>query len=472
MAWRHPNHTSLPLIFGLALIWVAACTSSAAATTYSFKPARATNGTVLFLIKSVRPESVRAAQIRIGHHKPYQLDLTTARRAVRRGQLRLHVGSRLKRRSGRLKIVADTTPPETTITSGPSGTVASQSASYQFNSPDDSNASFQCSLDSGAWSSCSSPKSYSQLAAGSHTFSVRAYDKGGNVDPTPAARTWTVEIQPPTETEAAPTPLPSPEPLPAGALMYDGFGSANGSNDLITNEYAGWHSSDGTAVRSPVWQSDGGSLFSVSTSGPSGEATRAAYTGSLDSSAADKYSQTHTHSNKMRFWTKASGFENVRIDADIKATSWSPEAPSSWGGFKFYLRRELGVTDSPFYTVEPYIKDGHLYIQKKCLGNTGGGNFVAGEGSSPGGTYYILGSKSGFTAPLGSWHKIAATVHTNADGSVTIGLYRDDQLLLQGVDRGVQSDGTGCAPLTAGHVGFRSDFLQYYLDNYEVTPQP
>ena len=478
MAWKHPNRTGLSLVFGLALIWVAASASSAAATTYSFKPARATNGTVLFLIKSVRPESVRAAQIRIDHHKTYQLDLTTARRAARRGQLRFHVGSRLKRRGGRLKIVADPTPPETTITSGPSGTVASQSASYQFDSPDDSNASFQCSLDSGAWSSCSSPKSYSQLAAGSHTFSVRAYDRAGNVDPTPAARTWTVETPPPTETEPvpspspSPSPTPSPEPLPEGALMYDGFGSANGSNNLITNEYGAWHSSDSTAVNSPVWQSDGGSLFSVSTTGPSGEATRAAYTGSLDSSTADKYSQTHTHSNKMRFWTKASGFGNVRIDADIEATSWSPEAPSSWGGFKFYLRREKGVTDSPFYTAEPYIKDGHLYIQKKCLGNTGGGNFVAGEGSSPGGTYYILGSKSGYTAPLGSWHKIAATVHTNADGSVTIGLYRDGQLLLQAVDHGAQPDGTGCAPLYAGHVGFRSDFLQYYLDNYEVTLQP
>jgi hypothetical protein len=468
MARKHPHRNSLALIFGLTLIWVVASTSSAAATTYSFKPARAANGTVLFVINSVRPQSVRAAQIRIGHHKPYQLDLTTARRAVRRGQLRLHVGSRLKRRGGRLKIVADTTPPETTITSGPSGTVASQSASYQFNSPDDGNANFQCSLDSGAWSSCSSPKSYSQLTAGSHTFSVRAYDRAGNVDPTPAARTWTVEVQPPTETE----PDPTPEPLPSGALIYDGFSSANGSNNLITNEYAAWHSSDGTAVNSPLWRSDGGSLFSVPTTGENGEPTNAAYTGKLDSSAADKYSQTNTHSNKMRFWTKASGFGDVRIDASIKAMGWNPEAPSSWGGFKFYLRRALGVTDSPFYTAEPYIKDGHLYIQKKCLGNTGGGNFVAGEGGSPGGTYYILGSKSGYTVPLASWHKIAATVHTNADGSVTIGLYRDDQLLLQAVDHGVHSDGTGCAPLPAGHVGFRSDFLQYYLDNYEVTPQP
>jgi hypothetical protein len=497
MASKLRNRTALTLILCLSLIWAAAAASSASAKTYSFKPARAGHGTVVFLIKSVRPRSVRAARVRIGHHKPHLLGLKKARQAVRRGHLRLHVspkvvgpsdvaasggeqrsdpdggtggGSSPVERTGTLRIVADTNPPETTIALGPSGSVASQSASFGFKSSD-RHSKFQCRLDAGAWAGCDSPKSYSQLAAGAHTFSVRAYDRAGNVDPTPAARTWTVETQPPAEPEPQPVPVPSPEPLPAGALMYDGFGAANGSNNLITNEYAAWHSSDGSAVNSPVWQSDGGSLFSVATTGEGGESTNAAYTGKLDNSSADKYSQTNTHSNKMRFWTKASGFGDVRIDARIKAMSWSPEAPSSWGGFKFYLRRELGVTDSPFYTAEPYIKDGHLYIQKKCLGDTGGGNFVPGEGASPGGTYYILGSKTGYTVPLESWHRIAATVHTNADGSVTIGLYRDGALLLQAVDHGIQADGTGCAPLPAGHVGFRSDFLQYYLDDFQVSPQ-
>jgi hypothetical protein len=470
----------------LALACIAICVASvpnAAATTYSFKPAQAENGTVLFVIKSVRPATVRAARIRVGHHKPYRLDVTTAREAARRGRLRVPIepiivtpsGTRTTQsaggerqqlaRHGRLKIVADTTPPETTIASGPSGTVTSQSASFYFSSAD-SSAAFQCRMDAETWSGCSSPKSYSALAAGGHTFSVKAYDKAGNVDPTPAVRTWTVEPPPPpTETAPPPSPAPSPEPLPAGALMYDGFGAANGPNGLITNEYAGWHSSDSTVVNSPLWRSDGGSLFSVSATDANGATSRVAYTGGLDGNSADKYSQTYTHSNKMRFWTKASGFGNIRIDAQIKATSWSPDAPSSWGGFKFYLHREVGATESAFYTAEPFIKDGHLYIQKKCLGDTGGGNY------STGGTYYVLASKTGFTVPLGSWHRIAATARTNSDGSVTIGLYRDGELLLQAVDQGVRPDGTGCAPLTAGHVGFRSDFLQYYLDDFLVTPQ-
>jgi hypothetical protein len=458
------------LSFALLCVFIlAAGPSSAAAKIYSFKPAKAKAGTVLFLIdKGVRPAGVRAARIRLGHLRPHRLGLIKARRAVRRGRLRLPLAPilgggteapsaqgdvvTLARRSSRLKIVVDTTPPETRIISGPSETVGSQSASFQFASSEPDKR-FECRLESTAWARCTSPKAYSGLAAGSHSFAVRATDRAGNVDPTPAVRTWTVEASPP--------PAETP---PSGTPMFDGFDSANGPNGLITNEYAGWHSSDTTAVQSSLWRSDGGSLFSAATTGPSGEAIQAAYTGQLDSSAADRYSQSYTHSNKMRFWTKASGYGDVRLEADIKLTEWSSEVPSTWGGFKFYLRREQGVTESPFYTVEPYIKDGHVYIQKKCLGDTGGGNY------STGGTYYLLASKSGLSAPLGSWQKIAATAHTNSDGSVTISLYRNGALLLQAVDRGVRSDGAGCAPLAAGHVGFRSDFVQYYLDNFAVTP--
>jgi hypothetical protein len=467
------------IVFSVATFGIAAsmvCAASATARVYSFKPARTKHGAIVFMITSVRPEAVRSARIRIGRRPAERVNLSRARRAARRHRLQVRPNAtsapRLLRR-GTLRIVADTTPPDTTIVSGPSGDVTSRSASFEFVSSEDGSR-FQCRLDAGGWKRCRSPKSYSRLTLGPHTVLVRARDGAGNLDPTPASDSWTIvssepapsepaPSEPAPEPEPEPTPAPS-EPLPAGALMYDGFEAANGPNNLITNEYAAWHSWDTSAVASAVWQSDGGSLFSVPTTGEDGEATRAAYTGRLDNNAADKYSETWTHSDKMRFWTKASGFEDVRVDADIKPIGWGAEAPSTWAGFKFYLRREYGVTESPFYTAEPYIKDGHAYIQKKCLGDTGGGNY------SSGGTYYLLASKSSLGTPLGSWHKISATTQTNADGSVTISLYRDGTLTLQAVDRGVRSDGTGCPPLTGGHIGFRSDYFEYYLDNYEVTP--
>lgn len=87
---------------------------------------------------------------------------------------------------------ADTTPPETTIDSGPSGTVRSNKAKFSFHSSEP-DSTFRCSLDSATFSSCASPKQYNGLAKGSHTFRVYATDTAGNPDATPASRTWTVQ---------------------------------------------------------------------------------------------------------------------------------------------------------------------------------------------------------------------------------------------------------------------------------------
>ena len=84
---------------------------------------------------------------------------------------------------------ADTTPPQTTIDSGPSGTVATGSASFSFNSSE-SGSTFSCRVDGGVWSSCGSPRDYAGLGDGSHTFDVRATD-GGEYRWSPASRTWT-----------------------------------------------------------------------------------------------------------------------------------------------------------------------------------------------------------------------------------------------------------------------------------------
>lgn len=64
--------------------------------------------------------------------------------------------------------------------------------SFTFSSPDVT-ATFECQLDGGGYTTCTSGVSYSGLADGSHTFAVRAVDPVGNVDATPATSTWTID---------------------------------------------------------------------------------------------------------------------------------------------------------------------------------------------------------------------------------------------------------------------------------------
>ena len=87
----------------------------------------------------------------------------------------------------------DTTAPETTIGSGPTGTVTTDAASFTF-SASEPGASFECSLDSAPFAACTSPRAYSGLADGAHDFRVRATDAAGNTDPTPATRSWTIDM--------------------------------------------------------------------------------------------------------------------------------------------------------------------------------------------------------------------------------------------------------------------------------------
>ena len=97
----------------------------------------------------------------------------------------------------------DTTAPDTTITEGPTDPSSSSSASFSFNGTDGatlpSDLVFQCRLDSqdeADFAECSSPKTYSDLAIGPHTFEVRAVDEAANVDATPASYSWTIEPPP------------------------------------------------------------------------------------------------------------------------------------------------------------------------------------------------------------------------------------------------------------------------------------
>ncbi len=95
----------------------------------------------------------------------------------------------------------DTTPPDTTITSSVCGTtVSTASVNITWTGSDNTTPTgslvYAYALDGGSYSSYGSATSntFNNLSNGSHTVFVKAKDQAGNVDPTPAQCTFTVNV--------------------------------------------------------------------------------------------------------------------------------------------------------------------------------------------------------------------------------------------------------------------------------------
>jgi hypothetical protein len=93
-------------------------------------------------------------------------------------------------------ISSDTTPPPVpSITSGPPSPTNSTSASFAFTDAE-TGVSFLCRVDAAAFAACTSPKVYSGLTPGAHTFQVKAKDAVGNQS-SAASWPWAIDTTPP-----------------------------------------------------------------------------------------------------------------------------------------------------------------------------------------------------------------------------------------------------------------------------------
>ena len=97
-----------------------------------------------------------------------------------------------------IRLISTSRAPNTIIDSGPDNPTNSDSATFTFHATE--TATFQCKLDSGSYSSCTSPKNYAALTDGDHTFYVKATDEENNEDPTPASYAWSIDTTAPDTT--------------------------------------------------------------------------------------------------------------------------------------------------------------------------------------------------------------------------------------------------------------------------------
>jgi hypothetical protein len=132
-------------------------------------------------------------------------------------------------------VIVDNTPPDTQITGGPSGTTQDTTATFTFTGTDNLTPSaslvFSFRLDGGAFSPFSSQTmaTFTGLAAGPHTFEVKARDLAGNEGETPALQTFTVSSLSVTITE----PI-NGATVPTGVVLVRGTVQSGGAEVGVT----------------------------------------------------------------------------------------------------------------------------------------------------------------------------------------------------------------------------------------------
>jgi outer membrane protein OmpA-like peptidoglycan-associated protein len=123
----------------------------------------------------------------------------------------------------------------TTLGSVPAALSSNPSPTATFTG-EPTDATFECSLDDGAWAPCASPWSpAAPVSDGSHTLRVRAA-LGGQSQPDPVSASWTTDTTPP----AAPTLLAVPAPkgtATAAAITFSGEPGATSACRLDAGDW-------------------------------------------------------------------------------------------------------------------------------------------------------------------------------------------------------------------------------------------
>lgn len=223
--------------------------------------------------------------------------------------------------------VVDSTAPDTMISAGPApGATTAEDVSFAFGSPD-SPVTFECKLDPGAFAACTSPVSFT-LGDGLHTFTVRARDVAGVVDPSPAVRTWTVDATAP---DVAITQAPANPSNSATAVF--GFSSTDATATFTCKIDSSAFAPCTPGFTSPSL-ADGGHTFTVRATDPVGHASTAAVTWTIDTVAptvnvTQVASPTRVNRPNITFTVAGATSIQCQIDTGAFASCSSPFTPPS-----------------------------------------------------------------------------------------------------------------------------------------------
>jgi hypothetical protein len=244
----------------------------------------------------------------------------------------------------------DTTPPNVTFSSKPANPTNATSASFGFGA-DKAGSSFQCKLDAASFASCSSPQSYSGLAATGHTFQVQATDPAGNTGS--ASYTWTVDTTAPNVTISSKPADPTNQTTASFSFTSDKLGSTftcqlDGGALAPCSSPAGPYS--GLAA--------GGHTFKVTGTDPAGNTGSATYSWTIDTTpptatitASPANPTTQTNAGFSFTSSKAPSTFQCQLDGGSWSSCTSPQNYTglSLGSHTFQVQAtdQAGNTSAP-----------------------------------------------------------------------------------------------------------------------------
>jgi large repetitive protein len=164
----------------------------------------------------------------------------------------------------------DTTSPTVTVT-GPPNPSNDTTPSFEFTASEVS--TFRCRLDTGAFAACTSPKDYTGIVAGPHTFVLEATDAAGNE--ALASYGWTIDTTPPTVAITVKPSNPSNNASPS-------FGFTTTDATSIECRLDGPVFTSCTSPKQYANLSDGVHTFSVRVTDAAGNAAEASHTWTIE----------------------------------------------------------------------------------------------------------------------------------------------------------------------------------------------
>ena len=218
----------------------------------------------------------------------------------------------------------DLAAPNTTIGSGPNDPSNDTTPSFSFSSSE-GGSTFECRIDGGSWSPCASPDTISPaLAAGSHTFDVRATDAAGNTDGTPASYTWTVDLAAPNTTIGSNPNDPSNNTTPSFSFSS----SEGGSTFECRIDGGSWTACTSPDTISPALGA-GGHTFDVRATDAAGntDGTPATYTWTVDLTAPNTTigsSPSSPSGNTTPTFTFSASEAGSTFECRLDGGSWNP----------------------------------------------------------------------------------------------------------------------------------------------------